>query len=117
MEHARSAYLEALAATSDEELFNYWAGALRTWEAYQGVDYTDRLSELTMPVCIIHGTADDYVPAATALDAHERIPRSELHLVEGADHIGLSMASAAAEALHEWIDRVSGTTARTSARH
>ena len=95
----------ALATVSDEELFRLSTGELRNIEAYQGYAFTSRLAELTMPVCIIHGTADATVPIAWGEALHAGIPGSEFHAIEGADH-GVLLYDGARQALRAWADRV-----------
>ena len=69
-----AAVADALATISDEDLFRYSTGEIRNIEAYQGYDFTARLSELTMPVSVIHGTADATVPIAWGESLHQGIP-------------------------------------------
>ena len=99
------AVARALAAISDEELFRLSTGELRNVEAYQGYDFTVRLAELTMPVCVIHGTADATVPFAWGEALHQGIPGSEFHAIEGADH-GVLLYDGAQQVLRAWADRV-----------
>lgn len=94
----------ALATISDEALFRLSTGELRNIEAYQGYDFTSRLSELTMPVCVIHGTADATVPIAWGEALYAGIPGSEFHAIEGADH-GVLLYDGARQALRGWADR------------
>src|SRR5688572_19068589 len=81
-----AAVSQALVTISDEDLFRFSTGELRNVEAYQGYDLTPRLAELTMPVCIIHGTADATVPIAWGEAIHAGIPGSEFHAIPDADH-------------------------------
>lgn len=94
-----------LAGVSDDELFLYATGELRNYEAYLGSDFSSRLGELTMPVCVIHGTSDKTVPFAWGEAIHKGIPHSEFHPIEGADH-GVLSYPAAAEVLRDWVRRV-----------
>lgn len=103
----------ALQAVSDDDLFRYSVGEIRNFEAYLGADYTPRLSELKMPVCIIHGTADRVVPYAWGEALHKAIPQSELHPIADADH-GILAYDGAAAALRDWASRVLATTAAWS---
>jgi pimeloyl-ACP methyl ester carboxylesterase len=96
---------QALATISDDELFRLSTGELRNAEAYQGYDFTSRLAELTMPVCVIHGTADATVPFAWGEALHTGVPGSEFHAIEGADH-GVLLYDGAQQALRAWADRV-----------
>jgi pimeloyl-ACP methyl ester carboxylesterase len=100
-----AAVSRALATISDEELFRLSTGELRNIEAYQGYDFAPRLAELTMPVCVIHGTADVTVPFAWGEALHAGIPGSEFHAIEGADH-GVLLYDGAQQALRAWADRV-----------
>ena len=98
------AYLDALQDVSDADLFTYTTGMIRNFAAFMGYDYTSRLSELRMPVCVIHGTADVTVPFENAQTLHQGIPHSELIAIEGARHMLLDYPEAAA-ALREWVLR------------
>ncbi len=95
----------ALAVVSDEDLFRYSVGEIRNYEAYLNIDFRSRLSELKIPVSIIHGTADRTVPYAWGEELHRAIPHSELYPVEGADH-GILSYEGAALALRDWVPRV-----------
>ncbi len=59
----------------------------RQGEAAAGFDVHDRLPELSVPVLVVHGTADQMVPVANARALAERIPGAQLHLFEGAGHV------------------------------
>ena len=100
-----AAITEALATVSDEELFRLSTGDVRNAEAFQGYDFTSRLTELTMPVCVIHGTADATVPFAWGETLHQGIPGSEFYAIEGADH-GILAYDEAQKVLRAWTDRV-----------
>jgi pimeloyl-ACP methyl ester carboxylesterase len=97
---------EALAATTDDELCRYFAGELRNYGAYIDIDFSSRLGELRMPVCIIHGDADAVVPFAWGEQLHQGIPGSEFHRIPGGGH-GILLWPAAAAALREWAVNVS----------
>jgi pimeloyl-ACP methyl ester carboxylesterase len=100
-----AAVSQALATVSDEDLFRYSTGEIRNTEAYEGYDFTPRLAELTMPVCVIHGTADATVPFSWGEARHRGIPGSELHAIPDADH-GVLLYDGAQRALRAWADRV-----------
>ncbi|MFB6361103.1 MAG: alpha/beta fold hydrolase [Halobacteriales archaeon] len=55
--------------------------------AVQGFDVADRIGELSLPVLVMHGTADRVVPIENARRLHERFDRSELELFEGGPHL------------------------------
>jgi 3-oxoadipate enol-lactonase len=99
---------QTLATISDEELFRLSTGELRNLEAFQGHDMTPRLGELSMPVCVIHGTADASVPFAWGEALHEGIPGSEFHAIPDADH-GVFMYKEARQRLRAWAERVAAT--------
>ena len=71
-------------------------GIAATHQAY--IDIGDslecRLSELKMPVSIIHGDADSRIPVECGHSLHVAIPGSQMHVIPGAEH-GL-MTNAAA---------------------
>ena len=98
----------ALATVSDEELFRLSTGVVRNAEAFQGYDFTSRLVELAMPVCVIHGTADTTVPYAWGEALHKGIPGSEFHAIQGADH-GVLLDREAQQLLRAWANRIVST--------
>ncbi|MFB6359942.1 MAG: alpha/beta fold hydrolase [Halobacteriales archaeon] len=55
--------------------------------AVQGFDVADQLGELSIPVLVMHGTADQVVPVENAHLLHERLDRCELELFEGGPHL------------------------------
>lgn len=57
-----------------------------TMDASDNYDGWDGLPSITAPVLVIHGTDDHVNPTANARLLVERIPRAELHLVEGGRH-------------------------------
>jgi 3-oxoadipate enol-lactonase len=95
----------ALQTVSDDDLLRYSIGEIRNFEAYLDADYTARLGELKMPVCIIHGTADRVVPYAWGEALHKAIAHSEMHPIPDADH-GILSYDGAAVALRDWVARV-----------
>ncbi len=48
--------------------------------------FMDRLNEIYIPTLIIHGSKDSLVPPGCARQAHERLPNSILHWMEGSGH-------------------------------
>jgi pimeloyl-ACP methyl ester carboxylesterase len=97
----------ALQALSEEDLFRFSTGEIRNFEAYLNIDFSSRLSELKMPVHIVHGAADRVVPYAWGEALHKAIKQSELVPVAGADHAIIGY-EAAAKSLREWVLRVIG---------
>ena len=100
----------ALQTVSDDDLLRYSIGEIRNFEAYLDADYTARLGELKMPVCIIHGTADRVVPYAWGEALHKAIAHSEMHPIPDADH-GILSYDGAAVALRDWVARVTAKAA------
>ena len=94
----------ALQATSDDDLFTYSTGMLRNQGAFIGFDYAPRLSEIKMPVCVVHGNADTVVPFDYGKTLHNGIPQSELFEIDGANHGVLGWPDAA-DAFQEWVLR------------
>ncbi|MCX7618681.1 alpha/beta fold hydrolase [Tepidiforma sp.] len=56
------------------------------YEASQGHDAWERLTEIRAPVLVIHGTEDRINPTANAALLAGQIPGAELYLVEGGRH-------------------------------
>jgi pimeloyl-ACP methyl ester carboxylesterase len=50
-------------------------------------DTSERLAGLTMPVLVIHGTADEVLPVQNGRVVASRIPGSRLEIFEGAGHL------------------------------
>lgn len=100
----------ALQAVTDNDLYRYSIGEIRNFEAYLGADYTQRLGDLKMPVCIIHGTGDRVVPYAWGEALHKAIPQSEMFPIADADH-GILSYDGAAVALRDWVSRVLAASA------
>jgi 3-oxoadipate enol-lactonase len=59
---------------------------IRLCEAFFDVDFTQRLSELSMPVCIICGEKDLLKGMNYARRIQQEIPQAEMHILEGAGH-------------------------------
>jgi 3-oxoadipate enol-lactonase len=63
------------------------AGYLGCSEALRGLNYLDRLSEITLPTLIIVGEEDPGTPVAAAEAIHERIAGSQLVVLPAARHL------------------------------
>jgi pimeloyl-ACP methyl ester carboxylesterase len=61
-------------------------GERAQWEALNAWDAVDRLSEVAVPVLVLHGTDDLLVHPDNARFLAERIPGAELAILEGAGH-------------------------------
>jgi len=96
---------EALRTVSDDDLFMYSMGQLRNMGASFGINLTERLDELTMPVIIVHGNADELVPFQFGLDLASRIPHAEFHAIDDAGH-GITNHPEARQILRDWAQRM-----------
>jgi pimeloyl-ACP methyl ester carboxylesterase len=57
-----------------------------TWTGYR-TDYSDRLSDLSIPVDLIHGAEDDVIPADWSERAVDRLPGGDLTVLEATGHM------------------------------
>ncbi|QDX39370.1 alpha/beta fold hydrolase [Salarchaeum sp. JOR-1] len=55
--------------------------------AVTAFDASDDLDALTLPVLVVHGTADAVLPVENAHALHDRLPNSTLELVDGGPHL------------------------------
>ena len=90
-----ASYLQQLRVMPDDELYRYSVGLLRTYVAYFGRDLSNELERSTLPVHIMHGTADPVVSFQAGEKLHRLIPNSRMHRLEGLTH-GLFYYGAAA---------------------
>ncbi len=63
------------------------AAAARLIECMAGIDLRSRVSEITIPTVIIHGSEDKIVPLSDALFLADEIPSAQLHVIDGAGHV------------------------------
>jgi pimeloyl-ACP methyl ester carboxylesterase len=56
------------------------------WVTADSVDYSERLAELDLPVCLIWGYADPISPPAVGRALHARLSASVLHVLSGGTH-------------------------------
>jgi 3-oxoadipate enol-lactonase len=63
------------------------AGFVGCAEAIRRIDYLDRLSAISLPVLIIAGADDPATPVSAAEAMHEKIPGSQLVVIEQAAHL------------------------------
>jgi 3-oxoadipate enol-lactonase len=104
----RAAYLEAIGGVSDEDLFRYWRGGVRNYEAFTGYDFTSRLGEIASidaPKLIVHGDADSVVPFSDAEALRAGLGEVEFHAIPGADH-GITQYPEAQTVVRAWLERV-----------
>ena len=98
-------YLTALTEVSDDDLCTLATGMTRNYAAFIGYDYTARLSELKMPVCIVHGNADVTVPFKLGKALLQGIPHAEFYEIQDGTH-GILNYPDGAKALRDWVLRV-----------
>lgn len=81
-------------------------------DSLMGVDLRDQLSELRMPILLLHGDSSPFISVEIMASLHARLPRSELQVFPGARH-GLPFAQAeeCARALRAFLHRHGGTAA------
>lgn len=71
---------QQIAVTTDK-------GYLACCNAIMGLNYIDRLPEITTPVLLMVGAEDFATPVSASETMHERIPDSELVIIDDASHI------------------------------
>jgi 3-oxoadipate enol-lactonase len=82
------------------------AGFLGCCHAIRDLDYLDRLGAIRLPTIIIVGEHDAGTPVAASRAIHERIPDSELVILESASHLSnIEQPEAFTEALLGFLDR------------
>jgi uncharacterized protein len=78
---------------------------LDTWASEFETVTTERsIASLSLPVLIVHGTADDVVPVEHALRLSERAPGAELRILEDAPH-QLRRHQGVFELVLEWLNK------------
>jgi pimeloyl-ACP methyl ester carboxylesterase len=90
-----------------------WTGAQGQPAFYRQIEQTDErflaefeplLSEIDIPVRIVWGRQDTWIPPTTGQRLHERIPTSTLRLIDGAGHLVHHDAPVAlADELRRWL--------------
>jgi 3-oxoadipate enol-lactonase len=63
-----------------------FSAVIRLCEAFFDVDFTDRLSEIKVPTCIMVGALDRIKGIPYAKILKKAIPHAELHIIDGAGH-------------------------------
>ena len=80
------------------------AGYIGCSEALRGLNYLERLSEITLPTLIMVGEEDPGTPVAAAEAIHERIAGSQLVVLPGARHLSnIEQADAFNKALMKFL--------------
>lgn len=83
------------------------AAAIRALSSY---NFDGRLTEVDVPVLVVHGDADPLVPWRAAPAMAQRLPRANLAIVPGADHDVLR-STVARDVLVWWLQRIGGAAA------
>ncbi|HEY7268919.1 MAG TPA: alpha/beta hydrolase [Dehalococcoidia bacterium] len=104
-------YLQTLREMPQQDLYRYSAGLLRTYAAFFGRDLSRELGRLsTLPVHVLHGTADTVVPFTAGEWLQRCIPNARLHALEGLDH-GLLYYEEARLLVRELVERMAADAA------
>jgi len=105
LEERAAATLEVLKDISDDDLFGYWTGMVRNYNAFIGYDLAPRLGELKMPVLILHGNADTIVPFEFGKAMEDGIAKVDLREL---DEIGHSVFDfpRGQDAIRTWVRNV-----------
>jgi pimeloyl-ACP methyl ester carboxylesterase len=69
-----------MATPTPMETFGMQFGAVQSFDTY------DRLPQIKSPTLILHGNRDILVPVENAEILHERIPGSQVRIIEGTGH-------------------------------
>jgi pimeloyl-ACP methyl ester carboxylesterase len=80
-------------------------GLARQWEAYDGFDMGDQLSQIGCPVLVVHGDDDALSPLANATALASGLPAAELLVLEGIGHSpNVECSSAFNAAIEAFVD-------------
>lgn len=70
------------------------------------VDIAEAVRGIACPVLLLHGDASPFIPVSLMAELHERLPRSDLHVLAHARHgLPFSHAAACATALRAFLER------------
>ena len=82
------------------------------------MDYTPLLQQISVPTLLFVGDQDQYTPVSDARFLQERIPGSELVIIDDAGHMpNLEQPAAFNEKLADFLARVVGSAARVEKRN
>ena len=77
-----------------------------SWAAeFEAVSTESAVTEIKVPLLVLHGSADDVVPASHAAMLGDAAPKAEVHILEGAGH-QLRKVPEALDLVFAWLDRV-----------
>lgn len=83
--------------------------AVRQHECRLGLDLRPRLSEVTVPTLLVHGSAD-FIPLTEAEDMAAHIPNSELIVMEGSGHLpGMIRGAEVGQAINAFFGSRAGS--------
>lgn len=72
----------------------------------RGVDLTAKLSEISVPVLLLHGDASPFIPVSITAELHAGLPDSEMQIFGHAKHgLPLSHGVQCAQALRAFLER------------
>jgi pimeloyl-ACP methyl ester carboxylesterase len=75
--------------------------------ACRAFDVSARLGEVGAPVLVVGGAADRMAPPELSAALAERLPRADLHLVEGAGHmLPVEYPDKLAGLIRDWLERM-----------
>jgi len=97
-------------------LFGRIIGIMRAGYDYKKVNPIEAVRDCNVPICFIHGTADDYIPCEHSKDMFSlcKNPLSEIHLVPGAAHalsVGVDFEGYD-KILHDFVRKVEKESAK-----
>ncbi|MSQ29563.1 MAG: alpha/beta hydrolase [Dehalococcoidia bacterium] len=105
LEQRNEVVAKALKDVSEADLYRYWLGSVRNYNAFIGHDFTARLREIKMPALVIHGSGDTIVPEQYGKALHSGIAGSEFCELDGGGH-GVFDYPRAHDALRAWVSKV-----------
>ena len=79
-------YKGRLRALHDDELFHYAVGVMRNYAVFANIDLKKEIGRLSMPVDIMHGTADRVVRFETGASLTQYLPHAEFHALPDLGH-------------------------------
>jgi len=80
-----------------------------SWAAeFDKVTTKNAIADVSVPVLVLHGDADDVVPVDHAADIASRAPHAELHIIKEGVH-QLRRDERALKTLMHWLDGLSGS--------
>jgi pimeloyl-ACP methyl ester carboxylesterase len=106
LERQRELMRLRLASTSHSERIDGYAAELRTQKAYLGIDFSERLPELTMPLLAVNGTDDQVFPDVGWERFAERMPNLHCLSIEGGIH-GCGQSPEAVRAILSFLETAS----------